>query len=900
MSDDRTGARQSPGLPELLESRRLLSVSPSGGVWKLRGDLARDRNDVIVIEASPGDASVLRATVNGTAVGTAAAASVQRIEVKAGRGHDRVTVNLGAAGAGVAVRVLGGPGDDRLVGSSNAEELRGDQGTDRIDGGGGNDALDGGTGNDDLLGGDGDDQMAGGTGNDVLAGGYGQDRLLGGKGRDKLDGGSDADALTADKTDRPEEVLEEDPAAAPLPRPRDDAELKQWLIEAAIKQWAWAFDQPLHGNPWGYYLATDGTVFASAVTGAPPGAMPLTFNAPTGAPGGAPGGAPAPDASPSPTAPGRGGVEGSAGTPPGSSDTNVQEAGVDEADLVETDGQYLYVLRNGELTVVNALPPGGMAVASRFAVEGQGQGVYLHGDRLTIVSQVGGFGSSFQNGWGFSGDILILRPGGGEVAPVPPKVKVTVLNVADVAAPTLVEETYFDGTYNTSRLVGDRLYLVVQNDAWMPRPQTLPAPDDGSPGSPGAAPGAAGSIVPGPPSDEVYESEAAYRARLEAMSLAELVPGYSSKAGGAETAGDLVAAPNAFVRDLGTDPNGQNLTTLSLLNVGDTAGGPTATTTVAGWSGVVYASPEAFYLTSHASLSVNSSTAPVDWNNQSPSTTRLFKFGLGPDAVPLLATGQVEGSVLNQFSMDEEGEYFRIATHSQAAVDGQFKMDSGVTVLDQVGDDLNVVGRVTGLGNGEFLRSARFIGDRGYVVTFKKTDPLYVIDLSNPANPRVAGELKIPGFSEYLHPVSEDLLIGLGRDTDDQGDFALDTGLQLSLFDVSNPADPKRVATHKLAERWERSPAEFDHHAFSYFSEQRIVALAVNRNATGQSLAVVRVDPSEGESAFELLGEQKTPSEALRAVRIGDVLYSVTANHVQALDLDDPETVLGTLVTGTV
>jgi uncharacterized secreted protein with C-terminal beta-propeller domain len=247
--------------------------------------------------------------------------------------------------------------------------------------------------------------------------------------------------------------------------------------------------------------------------------------------------------------------------------------------------------------------------------------------------------------------------------------------------------------------------------------------------------------------------------------------------------------------------------------------------------------------------------------------------------------------------MDEVDGHFRIATQRNAYTAEGGEFDSAVTILDQSGDDLNVVGSVGGLGQHEFLRGVRFVGDKGYVVTFKKTDPLFVLDLHDPTAPAVAGELKIPGFSEYLHPVGNDLLIGLGRDTDDQGDFALDIGLQVSLFDVSDPANPKRVAVQKLAGRWERSAAEFDHHAFSYFSEQRVLALSANRNAGGEALVVLRVDPGRGAEAFEVLGDRTPPSAPVRTVRIGDVLYSVEERHVEALKLLEPEAVLGTLET---
>jgi hypothetical protein len=155
---------------------------------------------------------------------------------------------------------------------------------------------------------------------------------------------------------------------------------------------------------------------------------------------------------------------------------------------------------------------------------------------------------------------------------------------------------------------------------------------------------------PGGDANGVYESEASYRARLEAMPLADLLPHYQSTATGGDASGALVSATTAYVRDLGSPDVGQNLTTVALLNIGDTAGGPVATSTVAGFGGQLYASADSLYI------------AGSQWSDDSGPTTRLLKFQLAPDAVPLEAAGSVAGTVLDQFSMDDDGEHFRVAT----------------------------------------------------------------------------------------------------------------------------------------------------------------------------------------------------------------------------------------------
>jgi hypothetical protein len=145
-------------------------------------------------------------------------------------------------------------------------------------------------------------------------------------------------------------------------------------------------------------------------------------------------------------------------------------------------------------------------------------------------------------------------------------------------------------------------------------------------------------------------------------------------------------------------------------------------------------------------------------------------------------------------------------------------------VLRRNGDSLDVIGSVSGLGRNEQIYAVRFIGAQGYVVTFRRTDPLYVLDLSDPKNPEVSGELKINGYSSYLHPVGDGRLIGIGQDADDNGRV---TGMQLSLFDVRNPKAPKRLSNAKLG-AYGQSEAEYDPHAFLFWDKTGQVVVPTN------------------------------------------------------------------------
>lgn len=228
--------------------------------------------------------------------------------------------------------------------------------------------------------------------------------------------------------------------------------------------------------------------------------------------------------------------------------------------------------------------------------------------------------------------------------------------------------------------------------------------------------------------------------------------------------------------------------------------------------------------------------------------TSVHKIAIDDGNIFYVASGEVPGHVLNQFSMDEHDSYFRIATTTgHVSRSGARSSANHIYVLD---GDLKIVGKLEDLAPGEKIYSARFMGKRAYLVTFKKVDPLFVIDLSDPKDPEVLGKLKIPGYSDYLHPYDENHIIGLGKDTVEAqgGDFAWYQGIKLALFDVTDVENPKEVSKFVIGDRGTDSYALRDHKAFLFSREKNILVIPV-------LLAKINDDRYYGETAKNAYGE---------------------------------------------
>lgn len=541
--------------------------------------------------------------------------------------------------------------------------------------------------------------------------------------------------------------------------------------------------------------------------------------------------------------------------------TNTQEVGIDEADFVKSDGEYLYSLAGGQLVIVDAWPATTMSEVSRRTIEGSPLSLFVHNDTLVTFSSL------------WQGPVTSLT---GFVPVYQNLIKMTVFDVADRSAPVLLRELYLEGSFNDARLVAGRVHLVLSTQVALAGPLT-PLPVDGT----GNA-----TLVAGFPRtfDRRYLS------------------------GGTSTETEVLCSCANVLRP--AEANGNGLLTLVTLDLGSPLGA-TGSVSILGYGGTVYASAD--HLVVAATSYGPWMWRPVDLGQSSEprQTTVLHRFSLG--ATPTYeGSAKVSGRVLNTFALSEFNGILRIATTEDNWWSG-VPPANRLYLLAPEGESYREVGRLEGLGKpGESIYAVRYLGERAFVVTFLRTDPLYALDLADPAAPKKAGELEVPGLSTYLHPVGANHLIGVGREGQ---------SLKLSLYDVTDLAAPQQVGSDYTIGLGSVSDAEYDHRAFTYFAEQQLLALPVTSwntlpladgtAFTGyfNGLQLFDVDLATGFSLRGTVdhsgflandGQWGWPLQVRRSFFIsepaaGSFLYSVSGGGIRVNDVDDLQRALPAL-----
>jgi len=551
------------------------------------------------------------------------------------------------------------------------------------------------------------------------------------------------------------------------------------------------------------------------------------------------------------------------------SETNVQTAGVDEADIVKNDGKYIYLLKGDTVKIVQAYPA--LAMEELGSINfGETEGftpdqMFLNGDQLIVI------------GYDFGG-FTPYKEGEKMVEAVSysyfyEQTIIYTVDITDRTEPKIQRRVAIDGSYNTARRIDNNMYLVL--DQYV----DFYYVDDEEPKGDKFLPQI--QIGDEEPSSLVSCTDVHYLPGHDSPSLTEII------------SFDLA------------DKN-------SKINSEVILGNPNS----------VYMSLNNFYITQQ-----NYDYAHfTDWDDSTEGTNSdIFKFEIEGPTLDFMGKANVPGYTLNQFSMDESDGYFRIATTTDWNWKTSEPSNNSVYVFNE---KMEQVGNLTKLAPGEIIYSTRFLGDRLYMVTYEKVDPLFVIDLADPTNPTVLGELKIPGYSKYLHPFDETHLIGFGEDVldpdaaEDPENPAWKQGFKMALFDVSDPTKPVQQFTESIGDRGTYSDLLYNHKALMFDQSTGLMAFPIDvtevkgvenmdedqiqwayGDTIFQGAYVYKLDLEEG---FQFQGKvthyddldftsyglnYNSNKEINRIVRMDDILYTISESVITAVNKDTVKTI---------
>lgn len=539
------------------------------------------------------------------------------------------------------------------------------------------------------------------------------------------------------------------------------------------------------------------------------------------------------------------------------SGTNVHEAGVDEPDIVKTDGQRIVTVSGGVLRVVAAeqrVLTGTLDLRPQDSNVNdvgwwQPTNLLLYGEHALVL---------LDGGW-WGGMPVPDLPAADIRAPelVPPGAFGPRLLLVDLTgSPRVISEYTIDGGLVDARAVEQTARVVVRSAPRIAFPQ-----------------------IDGEASQT--ERTAANREAIEAASIEHWLPRFEVTSGGQTDAGQVactaMSRPETYT--------GTSMLTVLTFDLSAPALGDGDPVSVVADGETVYSNGRSLYIASDQRWQIMPDIFPPPPMDE---RTEIYKFDTSEPGQPRYAgAGAVPGWLINQYAMSEWEGHLRVATTTGQT--GDAASESAVYVLAERDGKLVQTGSAGGLGESERIYAVRFTGPIGYVVTFRQTDPLYTLDLRDPAAPAVLGELKIPGYSAYLHPLGDGRLIGVGQHADEQG---VTQGTQVSLFDVTDLANPARLAQHHI--EYGSSEAEFDPHAFLWWPDDRLVVIPLTsydwrgdaEQPPRSTALVLRVE----DAGLTELGRISQPpatdwsysGQIRRSLVIGDTLWTVSDLGLQA------------------
>lgn len=547
------------------------------------------------------------------------------------------------------------------------------------------------------------------------------------------------------------------------------------------------------------------------------------------------------------------------------SETNTQIEGIDEADIIKSDGAHLYVARNQELKIARAYPANTMNVVATQPIEGSIREMYVvptaSGSTVVVYSAVDA-GALYdeaniprpENSTGYYGTPMIDCFDCGSYFALP-ATKVTLLSLTSGNV-TVQKEFYYEGTYLSSRRNGASVRTTLQvpsrapainlyaDEASNTKAMLLALDELQKSGRPIAE-------IPSEEIDALVQEKltevllADAEDSIDAISHRDWLPRTFERNDGTLSAATL-PCQSFYIPASGSTSAG--VTFVAQLDIASLQHGPNDVAML-GLADTMYENASKVVLSSRYW-----SYAPA--TGEAKTQTLVHQFDVSqPGMISYQASGKVPGYILNQFAMDERNGALRIVTTDDGSNDNSWVSSAGLYALQAQGSNLTTAGKLEGLAKSERVYAVRFLEDKAYIVTFRQTDPLFVLDVADPTTPKLLGELEIPGFSEYMHPLGDHHLLTIGRSANEMGRAG---NLALQIFDVTDPVSPTLAHKHDFTATGS-SDAEHNHKAFSFFDELGMLALPfyggawtdVNGYVQQNTLELFRVDVGTG---FKYLG----------------------------------------------
>lgn len=463
--------------------------------------------------------------------------------------------------------------------------------------------------------------------------------------------------------------------------------------------------------------------------------------------------------------------------------TNTQESGVDELDLVKTNGTHLFVAQDRGFHVVSSWPVEDTETLASIELEGWARGLFLVDDNTLVL---------FEDVWSWYGHPLDFSGYDG--------VRIHTIDVSDPANPSVTKTVSVEGHVTDARMIGGKVHAVIQQ--WLDIPNEVwDLMWDGSTDVPEIDWSAPVAVREAQIEDAKSALRPAVRRILNGATLRDMMPLYKADA---DTPAELLHHCDDLYAPQNLTPHGM----LTVATLDPEAGTFGATGILSdGWN--IYASQDNLYVAQNSGWW---------WGFETSGLSHIHTFAVGGEEPVYTASGAVDGWLYDQFAMSEYDGHLRVATTDYIDWTQENAREDAANNIFVLRDDgagtLETVGEVRGFGEGEQIMAARMMGEKGYVVTFEQTDPLFTVDLSDPTAPALKGELMMPGYSGYLHPLGDDHLLAIGMAGLETGEL---TGVAVNMFDVSDLSDPQLIWQHEIdGDGWAWSEALWDHHAFTF------------------------------------------------------------------------------------